>query len=47
MRGKTAYGCSAYKDGCDFRFSFDDIKEKSNGEKLTKELVFKILNGSI
>ena len=47
MRGKTAYGCSAYKDGCDFRFSFNDIKEKSNGEKLTKELVFKILNGSI
>ena len=47
MRGKTAYGCSAYKDGCDFRFSFEDIKEKSNGEKLTKELVFKILNGNI
>lgn len=47
IRGKTAYGCSAYKDGCDFRFSFDDIKGKSNGEKLTKELVFKILNESI
>lgn len=45
IKGKTAYGCSAYKDGCDFRFSYDDIRTKANGQTMTKELVFKILNG--
>ena len=43
IKGKTAYGCSAWKDGCDFRFYFDDIRKQANGEKLTKELVLKIL----
>ncbi|CDF79376.1 DNA topoisomerase III [Formosa agariphila KMM 3901] len=47
MKGKTAYGCSAYKSGCDFKVTFDTIREKSAGEKLTKALVFKILNASI
>ncbi|WP_405269989.1 DNA topoisomerase 3 [Cellulophaga sp. Ld12] len=42
LKGKTAYGCSDYKTGCDFRFSFDDIREKAKGQPLTKELVFKI-----
>jgi DNA topoisomerase-3 len=45
IKGKTAYGCSAYKKGCDFRFSYDDIRVKANGQTMTKELVFKILNG--
>ncbi|WP_418511240.1 DNA topoisomerase 3 [Corallibacter sp.] len=43
IKGKTAYGCSAYKDGCDFRFSYDDIRKKANGQELTKALVLKIL----
>ena len=45
IKGKAAYGCSEYKTGCDFRFNFTDIKAKANGKKLTKELVFSILNG--
>ncbi|AUC81486.1 type IA DNA topoisomerase [Lacinutrix sp. Bg11-31] len=45
IKGKTAYGCSAYKEGCDFRFSYDAIREKANGQQLTKDLVFKILKG--
>jgi len=44
IKGKAAYGCSEYKTGCDFRFNFTDIKAKANGKKLTKELVFSILN---
>lgn len=44
IKGKTAYGCSAYKTGCDFRYSYDDIRAKANGQPLTKALVFKILN---
>ncbi|MEZ4792835.1 MAG: DNA topoisomerase 3 [Gelidibacter sp.] len=47
IKGKTAYGCSNYKIGCDFRFSFDDIRKKSNGVKLTKELVYNLLNENI
>lgn len=44
VKGKTAYGCSGYKNGCDFRFSFEDIKSKANGKPLSKELVLEILN---
>ncbi|WP_034058450.1 type IA DNA topoisomerase [Lacinutrix jangbogonensis] len=43
IKGKTAYGCSEYKAGCDFRFSYDAVREKANGQTLTKDLVFKIL----
>jgi len=46
LKGKTAYGCSAYKNGCNFVYSFDDIRKKAAGQKLSKELVFKILNGN-
>jgi DNA topoisomerase-3 len=44
IKGKTAYGCSDWKSGCDFRFSFDDIKAKANGRALTKELVLEIIS---
>lgn len=43
IKGKTAYGCSRWKLGCDFRYSFDDLKLKTKGQKLTEELVLKIL----
>ena len=45
LKGKTAYGCSEYKNGCTFVFSFDKIREIAKGEKLTRSLVYKILNG--
>uniref|UniRef100_UPI003563BE43 DNA topoisomerase n=1 Tax=Lutibacter sp. TaxID=1925666 RepID=UPI003563BE43 len=47
IKGNTAYGCSEYKNGCNFRFNFEDIRKKANGKTLTKELVFNILNGKI
>ena len=47
LKGKTAYGCSDYKNGCDFLFTFDAIRTKAQGKQLTKELVFDILNGRI
>lgn len=46
IKGKSAYGCSHYKSGCDFRFSFADIRNKADGRKLTKELVYNLLNGA-
>ncbi len=44
LKGNTSYGCSNYKNGCTFRFSFEKIREKASGNPLTKELVFSILN---
>lgn len=43
LKGKSAYGCSEYKNGCDFVFTFENIKKMANGQPLTKELVSKIL----
>jgi DNA topoisomerase-3 len=44
LKGKSAYGCSAYKTGCDFVFTFENIKKIANGQILTKELVVKIIS---
>ncbi len=43
LRGKSAYGCSNYVSGCDFRMSFDAIRSKANNQTLTKDLVYEIL----
>ncbi|WP_413999274.1 DNA topoisomerase 3 [Flavobacterium sp. W1B] len=46
LKGKTAYGCSDYKSGCDFKVSFELVREKLKDQKPTKELVYTILNQS-
>ena len=43
IKGNTAYGCSAYKSGCDFKVTFDVVREKLKAQKPTKELVYTIL----
>ena len=43
LKGKKAYGCSEYKNGCDFVYTFQNIKKIANGQPLTKELVLKII----
>ncbi|CAL2079818.1 DNA topoisomerase 3 [Tenacibaculum sp. 190524A05c] len=43
LKGKSAYGCSEYSNGCTFVFPFAKIKELANGKELTKELVYQIL----
>jgi DNA topoisomerase-3 len=43
LRGKTAYGCSDYKTGCDFIFTFENIKKIANGRPLTRALVLEII----
>jgi len=47
IKGKTAYGCSEYKNGCDFKFLFEDIRTQATGKELTKELVYGILKGNV
>jgi DNA topoisomerase-3 len=44
IKGKTGYGCSDYKVGCAFVFTFDKIKKIANGAPLTKELVLEIIS---
>ena len=44
IKGKTAYGCSRWKEGCDFRFAYADIKQKANGKPLTKDVVLEIIS---
>ncbi len=43
LKGKTAYGCSNYNNGCNFIFTFENIKKIANGKPLTKELVIDII----
>ncbi|WP_299180827.1 type IA DNA topoisomerase [uncultured Aquimarina sp.] len=43
LKGKTAYGCSEFKNGCDFRYSFEMLRTKTTGKKITKALVSQIL----
>lgn len=44
LKGKTAYGCSEYKNGCNFIFPFADVKRIANGKSLTKELFLEIIS---
>ncbi|MDO3694308.1 hypothetical protein QVZ41_05540 [Wenyingzhuangia sp. chi5] len=41
---RSAYTCSEYKSGCDFKVDFATIKEKAAGKEITKALVWEILN---
>lgn len=47
IKGNTAYGCSRWKEGCDFKFTFEEIKKKANGKPLTKELVLEIMKNNL
>ena len=45
LKGKTAYGCSNHNIGCDFIYSFGDVRNAAAGKILSKELVYQILHG--
>lgn len=38
LRGKAAYGCSEWKNGCQFRLSYDEAKAELTDEKLSNLL---------
>ena len=46
IKGKSAYGCTNYKTGCDYRMSFDKIRQKAKGKTITKDLLHAILKNS-
>lgn len=43
LKGNTAYGCTDYKVGCDFKVTFDEVRAKLKDQKPSKELVYAIL----
>ncbi|MFD2727375.1 type IA DNA topoisomerase [Hyunsoonleella rubra] len=43
LKGKTAYGCSNFKSGCDFKVGFDVVRHRINGQQPTKDLFYRIL----
>ncbi len=43
LKGKTAYGCSNYATGCDFKVTFEAVKQEIKGQNVTKELVYSVL----
>lgn len=47
LKGNTAYGCSRWQAGCDFKFPFDVLRKKAAGQTLTKELVLDILQKGV
>lgn len=47
IKGNTAYGCTNYKSGCDFKVTFDAVRVQLKDQKPTKELVHTILKASI
>ena len=36
LKGKTAFGCSEYKNGCDLKLMFDQYSETLSPSKLNK-----------
>lgn len=44
IRGKTAYGCSNWQQGCDFRFPFEQIRRIAGERPLTRALVLDIIS---
>lgn len=47
VKGNTAYGCSRWQEGCDFRVGFELVKERLGGKTPTREAVLKVLKAAI
>lgn len=43
IKGKSAFGCTNWKQGCAYRFPFSEIRSKSNGQKITAEVLLSLL----
>lgn len=47
IKGKTAYGCSDWKAGCDYKVDYNKVKELLEGKEKTQEQVWKILQSMV
>lgn len=39
LKGKTAYGCSEWKAGCDFRIPFEDLENRFQTREIKQEII--------
>ena len=39
LKGKTAFGCSEWKTGCDFRIPFEELSKRFQATELSKEII--------
>ncbi len=46
LKGKTAYGCSAYKTGCDYILPFTKIKEITQEDTISMDFLRKIMHNN-
>jgi DNA topoisomerase-3 len=44
IKGQSAFGCNRWKEGCDFKMSFEEIRTKAKDQPLSKALVRKLLS---
>ncbi len=44
LKGNKAYGCSKFKNGCNFVFPFEKLRKLADNKKLTEELVVSIIS---
>lgn len=42
VKGKTAYGCSRWKAGCDFRYDFEEIRKRAGGKVIDRAFLIKL-----
>ncbi len=47
LKGKTAYGCSEYKNGCSYLLTFEEVQKKAQNIPITKSLIYKIINNQL
>jgi DNA topoisomerase-3 len=43
IKGQSAFGCSDYKNGCNYKVPFEIVRNKTQGQTPTKKLIQKIL----
>lgn len=46
IKGQTAFGCNRWKEGCDFKMTFEEVRDLAKGKPLSKELVRSLLQSS-
>lgn len=44
IKGRKAYGCSNFNQGCDFLFPFTDLMALAQGQKLNEKLVYDLVS---
>jgi DNA topoisomerase-3 len=46
LKGKKAYGCSRWREGCAFRLPFSEVRSKARGRKVTPALLAEMVRES-